>query len=240
MTPPLPGRLAVSDPMRSRLRGLLVRSGKRLQTNHGALLRSTVSHVELGQALCRHNLGTGCQVAGREGVFDVATALVQDARSPLYLEFGVYRGESLRYWTERVTQPAARFVGFDSFEGLPERWRDDMPRGQFSTDGEVPHFDDGRVELVPGWFDDSLPGFTLPEHDQLVINVDADLYSSARTVLTELEPVIVPGTLLYFDEFNDSWNELRAFEEFLERTGRTMQTLAHDDSWAHWLFRCTG
>src|ERR1700734_1014510 len=36
-----------------------------------------------------------------------------------YLEFGVWRGESLELWSHINTNPASRFYGFDSFEGLP-------------------------------------------------------------------------------------------------------------------------
>jgi hypothetical protein len=78
----------------------------------------------------------------------------------------------------------------------------------------------------------------VPKHGQLVINLDADLYSSTRTVLTALEPHIVEGTLLYFDELNDSRNELRALEEFLERSGRQLEVLAASHCYSHWLFRC--
>ena len=65
-----------------------------------------------------------------------------------------------------------------------------------------------------GWFDDTLPRFTVPDHDQLIINVDSDLYSSALTVLRWAEPYIRPGSLIYFDEFSDRDHEMRAFSEW--------------------------
>src|SRR5277367_3439257 len=40
-----------------------------------------------------------------------------------YLEFGVYRGESMRSWLASLSRPDSRFAGFDTFTGLPERWR---------------------------------------------------------------------------------------------------------------------
>src|SRR4051794_5813195 len=38
----------------------------------------------------------------------------------LFLEFGVYRGYTIRYIASRV--PGRQVYGFDSFEGLPEPW----------------------------------------------------------------------------------------------------------------------
>ena len=36
-----------------------------------------------------------------------------------YLEFGVGRGNSLRWWTDNNTNPKSVFWGFDTYEGLP-------------------------------------------------------------------------------------------------------------------------
>ena len=46
-------------------------------------------------------------------------AEVQDQRV-LYLEFGVFRGRTIRYWSRKLRHPETRLHGFDSFEGLPD------------------------------------------------------------------------------------------------------------------------
>ncbi len=217
-------------------RRLAVTAGRQLARPSAFHLQQLLSHVELGRWLRARGLSAGVGLGGREAVHDVGIELVAGARL-VYLEFGVYQGRSLRYWCERVPDPRARFIGFDSFRGLPEDWRPDVTRGRFDTAGVIPRFDDPRVQLVPGWFDETVPGLALPEHDVLVINVDADLYSSALTVLQGVEPHVRVGTLIYFDEFNDAAHELRAFGEFLTRTGVEVQVVARSRSWSHWLFR---
>ena len=54
--------------------------------------------------------------------------------------------------------PVPTIHGFDSFEGLPEAWRDGCGPGMFSRDGAVPEVGPGVV-LHVGWFDDTLPTF---------------------------------------------------------------------------------
>lgn len=156
--------------------------------------------------------------------------------SPLYLEFGVYQGDTLRWWCENVSSPGARFVGFDSFEGLPEDWHEHAKAGLFAVD-TIPEPPDDRASFEVGWFDQTVPGFTLPPHDQLIVNIDSDLYSSAVLVLTEMEPHLVPGTLIYFDELSDINHELKAWREFLARTSLKVEALGMATGGTNWLFR---
>jgi O-methyltransferase len=147
----------------------------------------------------------------------LAGPIANDGRV-LYLEFGVSAGTSLRRWLRLLPGPGAAFHGFDSFEGLPEPWQG-REVGAFSTHGVLPELDDDRVTLHPGWFSDTLPGFDWPDHDQLVVHLDVDLYSSTTTILDAIEGHLRPGSLLVFDEFLIRHDELRAFAEFLARTG---------------------
>jgi len=135
-----------------------------------------------------------------------------------YLEFGVYRGASLRWWCEHLACDEARFYGFDSFEGLPEEWGA-VQKGTFNTAHEIPHIDDRRVDFVVGWFQDTLPDFLRghPLHRRKIIHMDADLYSSTLYVLALLSPYLTPGDIIIFDEFGSirmAQHEFRAFEDF--------------------------
>ncbi|MFJ9782734.1 class I SAM-dependent methyltransferase [Amycolatopsis sp. NPDC101161] len=156
------------------------------------------------------------------------------------LEFGVYTGTTLKIIAAARTSGGV--YGFDSFQGLPEDWRIDFPAGSFTVDG-LP--DVAGAELVVGWFDDTLPGF-LARHPEPVdfVHVDADLYSSAKTVLDLVGPRLRPGSVLVFDEFFNfqGWqdHEYRALREYVERTGVSIEYAGYSYANEQVIVRITG
>jgi glycosyltransferase involved in cell wall biosynthesis len=193
------------------------------------------SYLELGQQVTRYGFGRPRRFPRREDLFDHVIDRIGD-RALLYLEFGVFQGDTTRYWAERVKSPQARFEGFDSFEGLPTTWNAAFPKGRYSVGGALPEVDDDRVSFHKGWFADTLPGYTAPEHDVLFVNVDADLYSSTVTILHHMAPLLTVGSYLYFDEYNDRCHEMKAFDEFLERTGMSFKAVGVVENMWQWLF----
>jgi hypothetical protein len=171
----------------------------------------------------------------RYAIFDLIASEVVNRRV-LYLEFGVYQGESMRYWSNLLKNPESILHGFDSFEGLPERWGD-APKGYFSKSGQIPKIHDKRVEFFKGWFKNTLLEYRLPAHDVLVLNMDADLYSSTKFVLDRLAGSLAVGDWLYFDEFSGWQHEFRAFREFVEETRMRFEAIAGSNHLAKIAFR---
>jgi O-methyltransferase len=158
-----------------------------------------------------------------------AVAIQEKLDGPIcYLEFGVYKGESILWWTQFNTHKDSLFWGFDSFEGLPEDWNSSVKKGKFSTDGKTPSIADPRCRFVVGWFNNTLMPFLnqtdLPH--RRVIHLDSDLYSSTLFVLTALATRLKPGDILIFDEFRDLVHEFRAFWDFCGVYPHTFQALA--------------
>lgn len=154
-----------------------------------------------------------------------------------YLEFGVYRGESMRLWSDLNTHRDSRFYGFDSFEGLPEDWQrfdDKIAESHFDVDGALPDIEDERVSFVPGWFQDTLPGFLegFTPRSQLVLHIDADLYSSALYTLTRCDDILVPGSIVLFDEFSSPLNEFAALADYCSAYRRSYDVLA--SAWTYY------
>lgn len=136
----------------------------------------------------------------------------------LYLEFGVAAGTSFNWWMAHNSNPSSRFFGFDTFEGLPEKWGAFYDKGDMKF--SMPPINDERGQFIKGLFQDTLTGF-IRDNDQLlrhagrrVIMLDADLYSATIFTLSQLYPYLRAGDIIMFDEFNVPMHEFKAYLEF--------------------------
>ncbi len=145
----------------------------------------------------------------------------------LALEFGVATGTTLTIIADTVSRDRT-VAGFDVFTGLPETWRTGFPEGEFAQEPpDVP-----GATVVAGLFEDTLPGFLAQTDEPIAfMHMDADLYSSSKTVLDLTADRLAPDAVLLFDEYFNypGWqqHEHRAWTEFVERTGRTFEYLAY-------------
>ena len=135
-----------------------------------------------------------------------------------YLEFGVSGGDSFFWWIKNNKNPDSKFFGFDTFEGLPEKWGVFFNKGEMIA--EVSSTDDPRAKFIKGLFQNVLKSFIDNNreaiNDKLVIHLDADLYSSTLYVLTSLANYLKKGDILIFDEFGVPNHEFLAFKNFIE------------------------
>ena len=200
------------------VKGILARIGGRLSPRCIYVVESVLNYLLIGQWMKVQGFQSAATFNTRNEAFRLAAHRIADRRV-LYLEFGVWKGDSMRYWSGLLTNPDSMLHGFDSFEGLPENWSSAYNKGAFSAEGNVPVIEDSRVRFYKGWFEDTLPSYQLPPHDVMFVNCDADLYSSTKSVLSYVGPHIKPGDFLYFDEFHHWADERRAFEEFLAYSG---------------------
>jgi predicted O-methyltransferase YrrM len=146
----------------------------------------------------------------------------------LALEFGVATGTTLAIIADAVAADRA-VVGFDSFAGLPETWRTHFPAGEFAQD---PPADVPGATIVAGLFEDTVPDFLAANDEPIAFaHLDADLYSSTKTVLDLAADRLAPEAILLFDEFFNypGWqaHEFRAWTEFVAASGRTFEYLAY-------------
>ncbi len=142
-----------------------------------------------------------------------------------YMEFGVWEGSSLRHWVSANTNPQSRFIGFDSFLGLPQQWRR-RPAGYFSVEGQTPDIDDPRVGYQIGWFNQTLCPWLAGEGGEIlkgrtpVVHLDGDLFHSGLYVLTRLHTVLDRYHLLID---NYSGGEARSLHDYLTAYGASFE-----------------
>ncbi len=181
---------------------------------------------------------------------------VAEARLPGdYLEFGVFRGGTFaaacRWAQKNKHLQEMRFYAFDSFEGLPDiRGKDaeftqfskgeySASLGLFKNNLKAAGVDFSKVEIIPGWFNETLTADTrkkLPMKSAAVIWVDCDLYESTVPVLEFVKDYIVAGTVIVFDDWflfrgNPNAGEQLAFREWLKKYPQFSATEFHKYSW---------
>ncbi|MBA4148288.1 MAG: class I SAM-dependent methyltransferase [Verrucomicrobia bacterium] len=161
---------------------------------------------------------------GRNAMLDFA--LQQCGQPGLYLEFGVHQGGSINHISKQL--PEGKIIhGFDSFEGLPDKWLFGRGAGHFSTGGQLPPVGD-NVRLYKGWFSDTLPGFLAENPEPFsFVHIDCDLYVSTKQILDLAGDRLKAGTIIVFDEYFNypGWeqHEYRAFKEFIAVTNRSYE-----------------
>ncbi len=172
-------------------------------------------------------------------------------------ECGVFRGETLLAMGLRLEQAerlsSKRIFGFDSFEGFDELVELDVELGgaanihkQVGGFSETSHGQllaklrrwglGDRVELVPGYFDDTLAGYA--DRRFSFVHLDCDLYGSYKTCLEFFYPRLSPGAIVLLDEYNDPpWPGCnKAVDEFLADKPETLR-MAEADGYQKWFFR---
>ena len=143
-----------------------------------------------------------------------------------YLEFGVYRGDSMlcmQRASERVGLGGMRLFGFDSFEGMPDS---SGPEDAATRSGGGLSYRPGalkspydetvkamtqqgadweRIKLVPGWYDQTLTPEARDQTDirrASVIMIDCVLYSSTLAALRFCEPLIQDAAIVFLDDWD--------------------------------------
>ncbi len=156
------------------------------------------------------------------------------------LEFGVYTGGTFAWQAGQIRKnhPSSHLVGFDSWQGLPsETEREWAPqrhaKGRYASAKDVVLArlvsvgmkDDPRVELVDGFFNESLTAGLQKKlkdrGDLIFVNIDVDIYSSTIELLDFVKPLLRPGVILYWDDWKDprmlhdgDWGEHKASKDW--------------------------
>lgn len=156
-----------------------------------------------------------------------------------YLEFGVFNGNSMGSMylaREAIELKSTRLFGFDAFEGLPAGSENEdngvWKKGFYTCSFQQMqncllrrNVDPNGITWVKGWYEKTLNDETVQKFNLRKVGlvfIDCDTYSSSKTVLDFLCPLITEPAIFCFDDWklNDldikGMGEYKSFNEFLE------------------------
>jgi hypothetical protein len=156
-----------------------------------------------------------------------------------YLEFGVFNGNSMAslYQARKALgADSMRMFGFDSFDGLPPEVENEdggvWKKGFYTCSFEEMEASLKKQGITPeeihwtkGWYKDTLTEatkVTLDIQKPGIVFIDCDAYSSSKTVLDFIAPMITEPVIICLDDWklNDldvmGEGEYKSFNEFLK------------------------
>ena len=154
--------------------------------------------------------------------FAINEAIKKFDKESLFLEFGVFKGDSINLFAEKLKKIDAEIFGFDSFKGLKDEWMTEEfnPSGTFDLKGKKPRVE-RNVKLIDGWVEETAKNFLSKNSKKIAfIHFDMDTYKSTSFVLKLVKSNFQAGTIILFDEFYGfpNWEkyEYKAFKEEIE------------------------
>lgn len=194
-------------------------------------------------ALGNYRAGTG-RSPGRLGAL---RTLLRPPAPFRAVECGVFSGSSLRACASIARDQGVdfRFWGLDTFEGLPKLSDMDKrfapPKASYrkrrlftdtSVDAVRLLLDEAgfgeEIQLVPGLFEKTLP--RLAEATYHFVNIDCDLYEPHLECLGYFYPRMVPGGIVFFDDYHsiDYPMARQAIDKFMTDKPERLQHLRFD------------
>lgn len=148
--------------------------------------------------------------------YAIKKAIALDTKqNSLFLEFGVYKGESTNYFSKFLK---SKLYAFDSFKGLEEDWLGfHHAAGDFGGI-EIPKLNK-NVELVVGNVKDTLSKFISNNKDSKInfIHMDIDNFTATKFILEMIKPQLNDKAIIVFDEYYNfqgwKFGEFKAFSE---------------------------
>ena len=214
----------------------LLRAGSRSSEKTIHYLNALFDYAELGWWLRSHEFSGGFRLSS---CLDMPGVIAADVgvRPVLYIQFGAEDEDMAPRWAHALRHPETRLHVFDAAEDrqgqwLPARGRGHWWESQRST-RSAPADEKARLEALDPrgeYFSGALPdlfaGYEWPEAEIVVAVFDTDHYGTTKAALDFIGPRLPTQAYLFFDQLNHRADELRAFHEFLEESGRSFDLFA--------------
>lgn len=158
-----------------------------------------------------------------EGIrkYSLEKSLENIEEEDLILEFGVYKAESTKFFSDIIYQKNKKNIiyGFDSFEGLSHDWigNIDHPKDKFLLNSKLSKLDK-NIKIIKGRVEKTIDEFINKNSNKIsFVHFDLDLYEPTKYILERIKKRIKSKGVLLFDQMYGvpGWqkHEFRAFTE---------------------------
>lgn len=166
-------------------------------------------------------------MVSRRRLVELAQHCTDLAGQGAFVECGVARGGCVAMMA-LMAKGRSPVWGFDSFEPMPDQTDEDEAVGEewvgwqaadlSQVEKTLAQFsiDRAGVNLVAGWFEDTLPAAAEAIGPIAVLRLDNDWYRSTKFCLETLYPQVVPGGVVILDDYYQFPGCRRATDEFRE------------------------
>jgi O-methyltransferase len=196
--------------------------------------RQSMLHVAWGHVFNNHLRGDYWEF----GVYRGDSLVLSYSELNKFIRWNKNQTTSDEAWRRKLADDyltyRPKFIGFDTFESMPDNsegnplyasntFQTTLPLVQKRTIGVIPEKD---LFLVKGDFTKSieLPKSIDKSAKIAILNIDSDLYISAKSALDIAREYLQVGTVILFDEFHgysadNLQGERLALTEFIQETG---------------------
>jgi len=180
---------------------------------------------------CIENLSEGHRLHRKiRFLLDIRGLLVINKIEGDYVEFGVYRGEMMYAAARILSQHVGRFVGLDTFTGLPEPHEDEDKPFVFESEGFMAAPKSRAADMIRGFDAALIEGdFRRPEvREKLaaevskisVLVLDCNWPSSVRAALNAGAGALGSGSIVYIDDYFVGTRHPNFNEKILREAGQ--------------------
>lgn len=196
-----------------------------------------------------------------KSLYDIAEKVSQQKISGSFVETGVWRGgcAGILACIAKKYGYTNDLYFFDSFEGLPEPTLKDgkdaiifakgKKSGELNSISKVKagdeyikellfdhlDIDKNKVNLVKGWFQDTLPKTSKSIQKIAILRLDGDWYDSTKIVLDWLYDSVLPGGYVIIDDYYYWDGCKKAVQDFIKEHNLSVKIHPQDMSGAYFI-----
>lgn len=148
------------------------------------------------------------QISKFNQIFNIWSNIHLDQLSGDYIEFGIFKGKSLRHsfksYKNIFNDTSINFYGLDSFSGFPVENHNFYLKENFKNSYQkvLKTFKKNKqIKIYDGFFEDTLKNPVLSNKKYSFAFIDCDIYESANDAFFYLKTRMINGGFLMIDDF---------------------------------------